>query len=116
MMQPLFRFVLVEPIIQTVERDNVTSSGIILTSGKAEERPDLMTAKAKVLAVGPAVSVVKENDIVIYNYFSGNSVKHYGKDPQGKDDVELHLVFEEDILAKDIEKDDGQNETTNDVS
>jgi len=100
MYQPLGKFILAEPIKMQTEREDTTSSGIILQT-KKEVRADLAVAKATVLEIGDEVKKIKKNDIVLYNYFSGNNILLLGRDPMGKDDKELHLIFEDDILAKE---------------
>ena len=97
--EPLFRFVLVEPIETKIERDKTLASGIILSETK-EDRADLAVAKAQVLAIGEEVTHVKKDDIILYNYFSGNQLIIPGKDPLAKDDKKYHLVYEEDILGR----------------
>jgi len=47
------------------------------------------------------VKEIEKGDTVYYNFFSGNSIITPGKDAYGKDDLEQHLVWEEDILAKE---------------
>lgn len=100
MIQPLGNFLLVEPIEVTTERETTTESGIILTSVK-ENRVETQVAKAKIIEVGDEAKKVKKGDVVYYSFFAGNSIIIPGVDPQGKDDKEIHLVWENDILAKE---------------
>ena len=81
-------------IIQMVEAEETTKSGIILTAG-AKEKPEV----AEVLAVGPGgtvdgkevVMTVKPGDKVITSKYSGTQVKIDGE--------ELTIVRQGDILA-----------------
>lgn len=81
-------------VIQMVEAEETTASGIILT-GSAKEKPQV----AEVLAVGPGgvvdgkeiVMQVKPGDKVITSKYSGTEVKIDGK--------ELIVVRQGDILA-----------------
>jgi len=100
MIQPLRNFLLVSPIEITTEREQKTASGIYVANPKAN-RVDTQVAKAKVDAVGKDVKEIEKGDTVYYNFFSGNSIITPGKDAYGKDDLEQHLVWEEDILAKE---------------
>lgn len=81
-------------LIEMVEAEETTKSGIILTSG-SQEKPQI----AKVVAVGPGKvedgkevkMYIKEGDKVIINKYSGTEVKYEGK--------EYTIVKQEDILA-----------------
>ena len=81
-------------VIKTVEAEETTKSGIILT-GAAKEKPQM----AEVLAVGPGGMVdgkevtmhVKVGDKVIYSKYAGTEVKLDGK--------EMIIVRQSDILA-----------------
>ena len=81
-------------VIKTVEAEETTKSGIILT-GAAKEKPQM----AVVLAVGPAGNVdgkeikmqVTEGQKVIYSKYAGTEVKIDGE--------ELIIVRQSDILA-----------------
>ena len=91
MLRPLLDRVLLEK----VEEEKVTKSGIIL-SDKTVEKP----STAKVIAVGPGkvdehgkpiVMEVKVGDIVVYKQYSGTNVKD--------DNKEYVIVEMKDILA-----------------
>lgn len=101
MIQPLFKFVLIEPDEVKVEREETTSTGIVL-SVKKEERPDLAVAKGLVVSVGSRVTDIQAGMRVLYNYFSGNSYKEFGADPTGKEDKEYHLVYEDDLIGREL--------------
>ena len=77
-------------VIKSVEAEETTKSGIILT-GSAKEKPQV----AEVIAVGPGVKdnkmQVKVGDKVITSKFSGTEVKIEGN--------EYIIVKENDILA-----------------
>jgi len=81
-------------LIKMVEKEDVTKSGIILSSG-AQEKPQI----AEVIAVGPGKKdedekvemFVKKGDRVIVNKYSGTEVKYEGED--------LIIVRQDDILA-----------------
>jgi chaperonin GroES len=81
-------------IIQKVEAEETTKSGIVLP-GTAKEKPQM----AEVVAVGPGGNVdgkeikmeVKLGDKVIFSKYSGNEVKIDG--------IEYTILKQEDILA-----------------
>ena len=81
-------------VIKTVEAEETTKSGIILT-GSAKEKPQV----AEVLAVGPGGMVdgkevtmtVKDGDKVLTSKYSGTDVKVDGE--------ECTIVRQSDILA-----------------
>jgi len=98
MIKPSEGFLLVDRIVPKSERNEATESGIILTT--KQNRDDLAVQRGKVLAVGSGVNY-EVGEIVLYNYFAGNTIVVEGKDPLGKDDKEQHLVYKEDILARE---------------
>lgn len=81
-------------VIKTIEAEETTKSGIILTSA-AQEKPQI----AEVIEVGPGgmvdgkevAMVVKKGDRVITSKYSGTEVK--------LDGVEYNVVRQSDILA-----------------
>ncbi len=81
-------------VIKSVEAEETTKSGIILTA-KAQEKPSV----AEVVAVGPGGNVdgkdivmsVKVGDKVLISKYAGNEVK--------VDGVEYSIVKQGDILA-----------------
>lgn len=81
-------------VIKSVELEETTKSGIILTSN-AKEKPQI----AEVVAVGPGGNVdgkeitmhVRIGDKVIYSKYAGTEVK--------LDDEEYIIVRQNDILA-----------------
>ena len=90
MIKPLENRVLIE----MVEENETTKSGIILTSS-SQERPQI----AKVIAVGPGKvengkqikMYVKEGDKVLINKYSGTEIKY--------DNAEYTIIKQDDILA-----------------
>ena len=102
MIQPLEGYLLVDRIKDTAERDDKTKTGIYMPeTALAEARDDLVVSKGKVLEVASDVDF-KKGDEIYYNYFAGNTIIRRGKDPLGKDDKELFLVYKEDVLAKEV--------------
>ena len=83
MLQPLEDYVAL-----TLEKEEkTTTSGIILTSEAKEKQ-----AVGKVIAIGPKVEDLKENDRVIYQSYSGTKVELDGQ--------EFLLIQNKNILAK----------------
>ena len=82
-------------VVQTVEAEQVTASGIVLP-GTAQEKPQ----EGKVMAVGPGrvddngnriPDDVAEGDVVIYSKYGGTEVKYDGE--------EYLILSARDILA-----------------
>ncbi|HLR42436.1 MAG TPA: co-chaperone GroES [Pseudogracilibacillus sp.] len=81
-------------VIELVEQEETTASGIVLP-GSAQEKPQ----EGKVIAVGSGAIVdgkkvaleVKEDDHIIFSKFAGTEVKYQGK--------EYLILRENDILA-----------------
>jgi len=99
MIKPQEGFVLAEPIKDANQREETTKSGIIVARPK-EDRPDLRVAKAKIIESGS--KDFKKGEIIYYNYFSGNQIIEISKDALGEDDRELHFVWDQDILGREI--------------
>ena len=99
MIQPSDGFLLVDRIVPKSDREETTTTGILISRPK-ENRDDLAVQRGKIVAVGKSVDF-KVGDIVYYNYFAGNTIVIEGKDPLGKDDKEQHLVYKDDILARE---------------
>jgi chaperonin GroES len=89
-LKPLFDKI----VIQTLDGDEKTKSGIILP-GSAQEKPQM----AKVVAVGPGGTVdgkevvmqVKVNDKILYAKYSGSEFKIDGQD--------YTILRQSDVLA-----------------
>lgn len=81
-------------VIEKIEAEEKTASGIVLPSG-AKEQPQI----AKVVAVGPGTAEekmeLKAKDKVIFAQYAGTDVKYDGK--------EYTILAQKDILAK-VEK------------
>lgn len=73
-------------VLEQVESEEKTSSGIILPDS-AKEKPE----QAKVVAVGPDVKELKTGDMVLYTKYGPNEVKVDGN--------EYLIVKEEDVMA-----------------
>lgn len=81
-------------VIESVKKEEVTSSGILLPSA-AQEKPEL----AKVIAVGPGGIVdgkevkmqIKVGDLVLCSKYAGNDFKIDGK--------EVTILKQSDVLA-----------------
>lgn len=77
--RPLFDKIIVEPI----PNEEVTKSGLLLTSGNKE-----IPQTGKVIAAGPGGTpdgkelkmVVAVGDIVVYGKYNGTNIKYDGKD------------------------------------
>jgi len=83
-------------IVESVEEDTVTKSGIVLPDTAEKEKPE----KGKVIAVGPgkmldsgqrAPMSVKVGDVIIF--------KKYGPDEVKVDGKEILVLEESDIIA-----------------
>jgi chaperonin GroES len=83
MLTPLEHYV----VLVLEKEENKTASGIILAT-ENKDKP----AFGKVLAVGPKVEGIKPQDTVVYQTYSGTTVKLDGKD--------YLLIKAEHILAK----------------
>ncbi len=81
-------------VIETVESQETTASGIVLP-GSAKEKPQM----AKVIAVGPGGIVdgkeitmqVKVGDVILYNQYAGSEFK--------LDKKEVIILRQSDVLA-----------------
>lgn len=94
-LQPLGDRIVVEPI----EQEEVTASGIILPES-AKERPQ----RGRIVAVGPGARDddgkripmdVAKDDVVVYAQYSGTNFKI--------EDTKLLILSEKDILAKIVD-------------
>jgi len=77
-------------IVQLIEKDTVSSGGIILTRADATE-----ATRGKVLAVGPDVEDINVGDIILPNW---NKAK---KTSDG--DQAVYVVLDEDVVAVFVE-------------
>ena len=72
-------------IIELIEKEKVTSSGIVLSSADPVE-----ANKGKVVFVGPNIDLVKEGDIILPNWNAARKAKYNGTD--------YYIVSEDDIV------------------
>lgn len=72
-------------IVELVEKENTTKSGIILTSSNSEE-----ASRGKVLSIGPDVLDIKEGDVVLPDWNKARKAKH--------DNKEIYIVSEKEIV------------------
>ena len=73
-------------IVQLIEKDTVSSGGIILTRADATE-----ATRGKVLAVGPDVLDILVGDVILPNW---NKAKKVSNDGQS-----VYIVLDEDVVA-----------------
>lgn len=72
-------------IVELIEKEKVTSSGIVLSSADPAE-----ANKSKIVSVGPDVDLVKEGDIVLPNWNAARQIKY--------NDSEYYVVSEDEIV------------------
>jgi chaperonin GroES len=72
-------------ILELLQKEKVTASGIVLTSADPEE-----VSKGKVLAIGDVVQDVKIGDTVLPNWNAAKKMTYDGQ--------ELYVVTEENII------------------
>ena len=101
MIVPQDGYILVDRIKDTAQREETTKSGIVIAT-PVEARDDLIVSQGKILEVADNVKDFKKGEIVYYNYYSGSTLMQRGKDPLGKDDKTLFLVYKEDVMAKEL--------------
>ncbi|NBP56463.1 co-chaperone GroES [bacterium] len=77
-------------IVELIEKEKVTSSGIVLSSADPAE-----ANRGKVLSVGPNVDFVKEGDIVLPNWNAARKTKYENTDLFIVDENEIVLIFGE---------------------
>jgi co-chaperonin GroES (HSP10) len=75
--------------MELIEKENVTESGIVLTSANSEE-----ASRGLVLAIGPNVLDVKEGDTVLPNWNQARKVKHDNKEYFIVSEKEIVLIFD----------------------
>jgi len=73
-------------IVQLIEKDTVSSGGIILTRADATE-----ATRGKVLAVGPDVLDILVGDVILPNWNKAKKVSNDGQD--------VYIVLDEDVVA-----------------
>ena len=77
-------------IVELIEKEKVTNSGIVLSSADPAE-----ANKGKVLSLGPDVEVVKEGDMVLPNWNAARKAKYDGVDYYIVSEDEIVLIFGE---------------------
>jgi co-chaperonin GroES (HSP10) len=76
--------------VELIEKEKVTSSGIVLSSADPVE-----ANKGKVVSVGPNVDLVKEGDMVLPNWNAARKAKYNGTDYYIVSEDEIVLIFGE---------------------
>lgn len=77
-------------IVKIIEKEKVTSSGIILRSADPEE-----VSKGLVLKVGPEVTLVEEGQTILPNWNAAKKTKFDGEEYYIVSEDEVVLIFEE---------------------
>jgi co-chaperonin GroES (HSP10) len=72
-------------IVELIDKEKVTSSGIVLPSADPVE-----ANKGKVVSLGPDVEIVKEGDMVLPNWNAARQIKY--------NEFEYYVVSEDDIV------------------
>lgn len=72
-------------LIKIIEKEKVTSSGIILKSADPEE-----VSKATVITVGSDVTLIEEGQIILPNWNAAKPVKF--------NDESYHIINEDDVV------------------
>jgi co-chaperonin GroES (HSP10) len=77
-------------IVELIEKEKVTSSGIVLSSADPVE-----ANKGKVVSLGPDVEMVKEGDMILPNWNAARKAKYNGIDYYIVSEDEIVLIFGE---------------------
>lgn len=72
-------------IVELIEKEKVTSSGIVLSSADSDE-----ASRGKVISLGPDVTEIKEGDIVLPNWNAARKTKY--------ENTEYYIVSEKEIV------------------
>ncbi len=75
-------------IVELIEKEKVTSSGIVLSSADPVE-----ANRAKVIFLGPDVETVQKGDFVLPNWNSARKTKYDGTDYYIVSEDEIVLIF-----------------------
>ncbi len=75
-------------IVELIEKEKVTSSGIVLSSADPVE-----ANRAKVIFLGPDVETVQKGDFVLPNWNSARKTKYDGTDYYIVSEEEIVLIF-----------------------
>lgn len=76
-------------ILELIEKEKVTSSGIVLTKADPNE-----ANRGKVIAIGPLVEDIKVGEEVLPNWNKGRKVKYDNKDIWVISEEDIVLIFE----------------------
>lgn len=76
--------------VELIEKEKVTSSGIVLSSADPVE-----ANRGKVVSLGPNVELVKEGDLVLPNWNQARKIKYDNKDYYIVSENEIVLIFGE---------------------
>lgn len=76
--------------VELIEKEKVTSSGIVLSSADPAE-----ANRGKVVSLGPNVELVKEGDLVLPNWNQARKIKYDNKDYYIVSENEIVLIFGE---------------------
>jgi chaperonin GroES len=76
-------------IVELIEKEKVTSSGIVLSSADPAE-----ANRGKVVSVGPNAELVKEGDTVLPNWNAARKAKYAGVDYYIVSEDEIVLIFD----------------------
>lgn len=76
-------------IVELIEKERVTSSGIVLASADREE-----ANRGVVIAIGPQVEDVKVGDEILPNWNAGRQAKYENKDYWIINEDDIVLIFE----------------------
>lgn len=77
-------------IVELIEKEKVTSSGIVLSSADPTE-----VNRGKVISVGPNVEYLKEGYLILPNWNACKKIKHLDKEYYVVNEDEVVLIFEE---------------------
>ena len=76
-------------IIELIEKEKITGSGIVLSSADPVE-----ANKGKVVSLGPDVEMVKEGDMILPNWNAARKAKYNGIDYYIVSEDEIVLIFD----------------------
>lgn len=77
-------------IVELIEKEKTTASGIVLTSADSDE-----ASRGKVLEIGPDVLDVQQGQIVMPNWNKARKTKYEDKEFYIVPENEIVLIFEE---------------------
>jgi chaperonin GroES len=77
-------------IVELIEKEKVTSSGIVLSSADPSE-----ANRGKVVSVGPNVEYIQEGYLILPNWNACKKIKHEDKEYYVVSEDEIVLIFGE---------------------